>query len=69
MVEVTDLHFVSFVEKNGSVFELDGRRKFPMNRGPFSGDLLRDVVKVVRNYMNLNPEQYLYNMVALAKKQ
>lgn len=69
VVEVTDLHFVCFVEKNGHVFELDGRRKFPMNRGASSGDLLKDAIKVVKNYMSLNPEQYLYNIVALAKKQ
>ncbi|KAG2383169.1 hypothetical protein C9374_004506 [Naegleria lovaniensis] len=68
VVEDTNLHFVCFVEKEGKVFELDGRRNYPCYRGESSGDLLKDVVKVVRNYMQLNPEQLYFNLVALAKK-
>jgi len=69
VVEDTNLHFVCFVEKDGHIYELDGRRKHPANRGKASGDLLKDAANVVRHYMSLNPDQYLFNVVALAKKQ
>jgi hypothetical protein len=29
----TNIHFVCFVQKNGILYELDGRREFPQNRG------------------------------------
>lgn len=38
--EDTDLHFVSFVEHNGSLIELDGRRNSPINHGKIKKDLL-----------------------------
>lgn len=31
-----DTHFVCFVEKEGHLYELDGRKSFPINHGPRS---------------------------------
>ncbi|KAI9362434.1 ubiquitin carboxyl-terminal hydrolase isozyme L3 [Zopfochytrium polystomum] len=32
--EEVDLHFVAFVAKDGHVYEMDGRKPFPINHGP-----------------------------------
>ncbi|KAL0478474.1 hypothetical protein AKO1_008214 [Acrasis kona] len=64
----TDLHFIAFVEKNGTLYEMDGRKKFPLSRGTTSSStLLYDTAKLVRSkYMNLNPEQMNFTLVALS---
>lgn len=36
--EVVVLHFVCFVERNGHIYELDGRKKSPINHGETSAD-------------------------------
>ncbi len=36
-------HFVAFVHKDGQLYELDGRREFPVNHGPTSSDTLLKV--------------------------
>jgi ubiquitin carboxyl-terminal hydrolase L3 len=64
----TDYHFVAFVAKNGILYELDGRKKFPLIRGQSSPDtLLHDVAKVIKNkYLRLNPNEVNFTMVALS---
>lgn len=40
----TDFHFVAFVEKNGRLYELDGRKSGPIDHGPSSPETFhRDV--------------------------
>jgi len=36
-------HFVAYVHKNGHLYELDGRREFPINHGPTSAETLLKV--------------------------
>lgn len=36
-------HFIAFVNFNGQLYELDGRRSFPINRGPTSAETLLEV--------------------------
>jgi ubiquitin carboxyl-terminal hydrolase L3 len=63
----TDFHFLAFVEKNGTLYEMDGRKKFPLNRGPSSPDtLLHDAAQVIKKYMSLNPDDVNFTVVALS---
>ncbi|UZJ57349.1 hypothetical protein CBS101457_006669 [Exobasidium rhododendri] len=67
-----DLHFVSFIRdpKSQQLFELDGRRRGPVNRNvhiPKQEDLLKIATQwVADNYMSLNPDEVNYNLIALA---
>ncbi len=66
-----DLHFVCFVQKGGSLFELDGRKTAPVCHGASSeATFLQDAVGVVRDKFvalagdgNLN-----FNLMAFAKE-
>lgn len=40
----TNLHFVCFVHHEGTLFELDGRRKYPQPRGKTSTNTLLKVI-------------------------
>jgi len=66
--DAIDFHFVAFVEKEGRLLELDGRKKGPVDHGPASRDsLLEDSAAVCRKFMAKNPECVTFVAVALAK--
>lgn len=65
VVEDTYNHFICFVAKGGALYELDGRKSFPVNHGPCA-DLLTDAVRVVRGFMARDPDEVRFTMVALA---
>ncbi|CAH0773300.1 unnamed protein product [Bemisia tabaci] len=59
-------HFIALVEKEGSLYELDGRMSFPVNHGPSSPDtILEDAVKVAKTYMDRDPNNLHFTLVAL----
>lgn len=37
-------HFVAFVHHDGQLYELDGRREFPINHGPTTAETLLKVI-------------------------
>lgn len=46
--ECIDKHFIAFVNHNGSLYELDGGKKFPINHGKTSNEsFLNDSCKVI----------------------
>lgn len=60
-------HFVAFVEKDGSLYELDGRKPFPINYGPTTKDkLLENAAKICGEYMARDPDELGFTMIALA---
>jgi ubiquitin carboxyl-terminal hydrolase L3 len=61
------LHFICFVEKEGSMFELDGRKTGPIYHGKTSSErLLEDSCAVIKkNFMEVDPEAIEFTMVAL----
>ncbi|ETO31397.1 hypothetical protein RFI_05723 [Reticulomyxa filosa] len=67
----TDGHFIAFVQKSGMLFELDGRKKFPINHGETSEEtFLHDVVKVVKEkFMALEPNNVNFNLMTLSQEQ
>jgi hypothetical protein len=62
----TSSDFICFLEHEGSLYELDGRKAGPVNHGPTTPEsLLKDSVKVIRGFMERDPDNVQFNMVAL----
>lgn len=41
--EAVNHHFIAFVHKGGCLYELDGRKEFPINHGPSAPETLLEV--------------------------
>jgi len=63
-----DLHFICLVQKDGHLYELDGRKPLPINHGKCK-DLLTDGVKVIKQFMERDPENLRFTVIALAPNQ
>ncbi|KAK9499766.1 hypothetical protein O3M35_002742 [Rhynocoris fuscipes] len=62
-------HFVTFIEKDGTLYELDGRKSFPINHGPTTKDsFVEDAGKVMKEIMNNDPDNITFTVCALAAK-
>jgi len=62
-------HFVAFVHKNGHLYELDGRREFPVNHCHTTADtLLNDAAKICTERIKLlnkgSDSEYRFSVVA-----
>ncbi|XP_075971009.1 ubiquitin carboxyl-terminal hydrolase [Anticarsia gemmatalis] len=65
--EPVNHHFIAFVHKNGTLYELDGRKAFPVNHGPTTPDsLLEDSAKICKEFMARDPNEVRFTVVALA---
>jgi len=63
-------HFVAFVHKEGSIYELDGRKPYPINHGTSCADtFLVDAARVCREYMKRDPENVQFSIIALAASE
>jgi ubiquitin carboxyl-terminal hydrolase L3 len=65
---ILDLHFLCFVEKDGEIYELDGRKRSAVNHGKCD-DLLRASVKVIKQFISRDSSQLNFSVIALATKQ
>lgn len=66
ITESVNLHFVTFVTVEGGLYELDGSKPFPIYHGPSTpDDLLPASIKVVRNFMERNPNSVQFNLIAM----
>ncbi|XP_061485991.1 ubiquitin carboxyl-terminal hydrolase isozyme L3 isoform X2 [Rhineura floridana] len=64
--EKVDLHFIALVNVGGNLFELDGRKPFPINHGQSSNDtFLEDAVEVCKKFMERDPDELRFNAIAL----
>ncbi|KNC97438.1 uncharacterized protein SPPG_07360 [Spizellomyces punctatus DAOM BR117] len=63
-----DTHFICFVQKDGHLYEMDGRKPCPINHGD-CGDLLLDSVKVIKQFMERDPDNLNFTVIALAPSQ
>jgi hypothetical protein len=53
---------------DGDLYELDGRKRFPINHGPTSeSTLLEDACRVIKGFMERQPGEVRFTMVALCK--
>jgi len=65
--EHVDYHFIAFVEKDGILYDLDGRKPAPVNCGPTCKEtFLRDAAKQCKSYMERDPDNINFTMIALA---
>ena len=61
-------HFICFTEVNGNLYELDGRKKSAINHGPSSSEtLLNDACNVIKQFMQRDPEEMRFTILALAR--
>lgn len=52
---------------NGHIYELDGRKRFPINHGTSSPEsLLPDACRVIREFMERDPGELRFTILALA---
>lgn len=64
-----DYHFVAFVQVDGQLYELDGRKAGPVVVGPSSPDtFLSDAAAACRQYMVRDPENINFTVVALTAR-
>lgn len=68
--EPVNNHFVTFIHKDGNLYELDGRKSSPINHGPTTADrLLEDAAKICRDFIAREPDNIGFNVVALVPDQ
>lgn len=60
-------HFIAFVEFEGNLYELDGRKDFPINHGECKADeLLAKSCEAIKVFMARDPEEIKFTIMALA---
>jgi ubiquitin carboxyl-terminal hydrolase L3 len=65
-----DHHFICFVEKEGDVYELDGRKFAPINHGAAEPNLLFAVTRLVKEkFMDQDPGNIQFNMMACCRDE
>lgn len=64
--EKVSLHFVAFVQQEGTLFELDGRIDHPIDHGSCERGVLRDAAAVIKSrYMAADPAEMRFTIMAL----
>ncbi|CAN0101751.1 unnamed protein product [Ectocarpus sp. 13 AM-2016] len=65
--EKINTHFVCLTEMDGTLYELDGRKESPVPHGSTSpATLLQDACAVVKQFMDRDPGELRFTIVALA---
>ncbi|XP_071779655.1 ubiquitin carboxyl-terminal hydrolase isozyme L3 isoform X2 [Centroberyx gerrardi] len=66
--EKVNLHFIAFVNVGGQLYELDGRKPFPIVHGKTSEDsFLEDATQVCKTFMARDPQELRFTVIALSK--
>ncbi|KAM6985706.1 ubiquitin carboxyl-terminal hydrolase isozyme L3 [Aplochiton taeniatus] len=66
--EKVDLHFIAFVNVGGHLYELDGRKPFPIAHGKTSEDtFLENATDVCKTFMARDPQELRFTVVAFSK--
>jgi len=61
-------HFITFVEVDGNLYELDGTKEVPINHGPCKNEeVLSKSCEVIKQFMERDPEEIRFTLMALAK--
>ncbi|CAB3232371.1 unnamed protein product [Arctia plantaginis] len=64
--EPVNHHFITFVHKDGVLYELDGSKAFPINHGATTSDsFLEDSVKICKEFMARDPNEVKFTVIAL----
>ncbi|KAL5012476.1 hypothetical protein ScPMuIL_011027 [Solemya velum] len=68
--EKTNNHFIAFVCKDGELYELDGRKEGPVSHSKSRPDtMLEDTIKVVKKFMERDPDELNFTLMALVKNE
>jgi len=68
--EDVNTHFIAFVEKDGFLYELDGRKEFPINHGECKPEeLLSKSCLEIKKFMDRDPEEIKFTLMAVAPPQ
>ncbi|KAL1518359.1 hypothetical protein ABEB36_001994 [Hypothenemus hampei] len=68
--EKVNHHFVAFIQKGGFLYELDGRKEFPINHGKTSDEtFLQDAAKVCQEFMKRDCDDVHFTVMALAQNE
>lgn len=63
-------HFIAFVQVDGTLYELDGRKNFPVAHGPTTPEtLLKDSIKVCKQFIELDPSEVRFTLLGLVPTQ
>lgn len=63
-------HFIAFVHFDGKLYELDGRKNFPVEHGESSPDtLLKDAIAVCKQYIARDPNEVRFTLMGLVPTQ
>ncbi|CAN9497577.1 unnamed protein product [Ophioblennius macclurei] len=66
--EKVNLHFIAFVSNGGHLYELDGRKPQPIVHGKTSEEtFLEDAVEVCKAFMDRDPQEVRFTIIALSK--
>ncbi|XP_066255998.1 ubiquitin carboxyl-terminal hydrolase [Euwallacea similis] len=66
--EQVNHHFVALVRKGGYLYELDGRKEFPVNHGPTNEEtFLQDAAKVCQEFIKRDSEDVNFTVMALVQ--
>ncbi|XP_077472769.1 ubiquitin carboxyl-terminal hydrolase isozyme L3 isoform X2 [Stigmatopora argus] len=67
--EKVNLHFIAFVNVGGQLYELDGRKPFPILHGKTTEDsLLEDASEVCKTFMARDPQEVRFTIITLSKE-
>ncbi|KAH8409600.1 hypothetical protein KR222_010019 [Zaprionus bogoriensis] len=63
-------HFIALVNKENTLYELDGRKSYPISHGKTSDEsFVHDAAKVCKEFMARDPEDLRFTVLALAASQ
>lgn len=63
-------HFIALIQKDGELYELDGRKSFPVKHGPTSDKtFLEDAAKVCKEFMARDPDEIRFTVGAITPTQ
>ncbi|XP_074028186.1 ubiquitin carboxyl-terminal hydrolase isoform X2 [Leptinotarsa decemlineata] len=66
--EQVNHHFIAFIEKDGELYELDGRKEFPINHGPTTKDtFVEDAARVCKAFIERDSEDINFTIMALVE--
>eukprot|EP00884_Botryococcus_braunii_P023448 jgi/Botrbrau1/9788/Bobra.85_1s0032.1 len=61
-----DLHFIAIAERGNQIWELDGRKLFPISHGPSSPEtFVEDAVRVMKSFIDKASGALNFNIMAL----
>ena len=65
-------HFLALVPKDGNIYELDGRKRFPINHGPYSSpeNFGMEAINIIKTeFFEKDPEEVRFGIQALCPKE